>query len=112
GKPASDALDATLQTLRLTTRDEVAGMRGQWRAVSSVVLAVWALVWGIGLAWFARLQEDASQVVLAHDVRPRPAAAETVSAAPAAPEPEAIPPVAAATPSPIATCNPIAVADA
>lgn len=85
GYPAADALDGSLRALRAATADEIGGSRATWRAAAALALAGWALVWGLGLLWLARLRHDAPPMPAALDTRPRPVAAEPPAPAVAAP---------------------------
>jgi hypothetical protein len=96
GTPAAEALDGALLALRAATADEIGGARDRWRTAAALVLAGWALVWGLGLAWLARLQ-DAPQMTAGRDALPLAAAPETVLAA-AVPPPAAVPEPPAAAP--------------
>jgi hypothetical protein len=103
GKPAADALDAALPALRAAAADEMAAVRYQWHLLALAALGVWALVWGIGLAWFA-LAKDEPRPELERDRQPRAATTEPVpeaaTALAATPEPPAVPdPVAAPEPA-------------
>jgi hypothetical protein len=85
GYPAADALDGALLAVRAAMANELSGMRNKWRMAAALILAVWALVWGLGLAWFAYLRDEAPSVPAERDARACLAAAESVAATTAAP---------------------------
>jgi hypothetical protein len=95
GKPAADALDAALAAVRTATAEEIAAMRSRWRLAASVALGAWVVIWGIGLAWFAREQDGPRTAAIGRD-RPRTAAVPgepapaTIPVAPPSPEPAVV----------------------
>ena len=80
GTPTAEALNSALLALRATTADEIGGLRDRWRTAAALTLAAWALIWGLGLAWFARLH-DAPPMPAARDMPQRTTAPESIPVA-------------------------------